>query len=116
MSRAGECILTLQDAEAFVCPLDAVMAAVGKVMQVTRRDLVSPRRFKHLAEARHIFYWFARYYTARSYPEIGRFIKRDHCTVMHGVRKIDANKLSLMPKLRRVADALGLDLYERQAA
>lgn len=114
--RATAYILTLQDARAFGHSMEAILEAVEKSLKVGRLDMLSFHRARHLVEARHIFYWFARYYTARSYPEIGRFIKRDHCTVMHGVRKVDANKLSLMPKLRTVARTLGIDLYERQAA
>lgn len=116
MSRATAAILTLQDASAFGYPMETIIEAVGRVLRVGRRDLISPHRAAHITEARHIFYWFARVYTARSYPEIGRFINRDHATVMYGVQKIEANKLKLWPKLKAVAQQLGVDLYERQAA
>jgi chromosomal replication initiation ATPase DnaA len=78
--------------------------------------VVGPYRFRDVAEARHIFYWFARVYTHRSFPEIARFINRDHATIMHGVRKVDQNLLALMPKLRAVANALNVNLQDRKAA
>ena len=116
MSRAAKWILTLQDMGSFGLPMELIIGGVCKALNVGRRDLHSPHRAKHLSEARHIFYWFARMYTARSYPEIGRFIKRDHATVMYGVKKIDSDFLRYMPTLRLVASELGVNLYDRKAA
>ncbi len=114
--RATASILTLEDAKAFGHSLDQILTGVCKALKVGKLDMYSPHRAAHLVEARHIFYWCARYFTARSYPEIGRFIKRDHATVMYGVRKIDAAKMNLWPKLKAVAVELDVDLRERQAA
>lgn len=116
MSRAEKYILTLQDASAFGYPLEAIMEAVCRSLKVGRRDVMSLHRLPHIVEARHIFCWFARYYTARSYPVIGNFVDRDHATVMYGVRKVQNNLVSLMPKLRIVAKELGVELNERAAA
>ena len=116
MSRAAKWILTLQDMGSFGLPMELIIGGVCKALNVGRRDLHSPQRNRGLVEARHIFYWFARMYTTRSYPEIGHFINRDHGTVIHGVRKIDANILRYMPKLRAVASEIGVNLYDRKAA
>lgn len=116
MSKAVQYILTLQDARGMGHSLEQILEAVSKSLKVGRLDLFSHHRLPHLVEARQMFYWFARVYTARSYPEIGRFLKRDHCTVMHGVRKIENRKAAFWPKIRTIANELGVDLYEREAA
>lgn len=108
--------MTLQDAKALGHSMEQILKGVCTALRVGKLDMYSPHRAAHLVEARHIFYWCARYFTARSYPEIGRFIKRDHATVMHGVRKVDQNFVKLAPKLRAVAAEIGVKLCERQAA
>ena len=54
-------------------------------------DLYSQRRTRNVCLPRQIIMWRARYETSRSLPEIGRALGgRDHTTVLHAVRKIDA--------------------------
>lgn len=101
-------ILTLKDVEQRAITLGEIMAAVSRALRIGTLDMVSTRRAYDIAEARQIFQWFARTYTGRSYPEIGRFCKRDHATVMHGFRKIEARKEALAPKLKAVARELGI--------
>jgi chromosomal replication initiation ATPase DnaA len=62
---------------------DEVCAA----FEVSRMDLLSPRRAANLACARQIAMALAKHLTKRSYPEIGRRFERDHTTVLHAVRK-----------------------------
>lgn len=71
--------------------LAAIKAGICRQMAVGILDLESPRRAVKLVQARFLYYWMARKLTARSYPDIGRYCGgRDHSTVMHGIRKIDA--------------------------
>ena len=54
-------------------------------------DLQSQRRFLPMAKARQILFWIARTFTKLSLVDIGRRIGgRDHTTVLHGVRKVQA--------------------------
>jgi hypothetical protein len=46
-------------------------------------------RFAH---PRQIVYWLCRSYTRHSFPNIGRYLNRDHSTVMHGVRRIEERR------------------------
>lgn len=114
--RAAESILTLREVREYGPALTEVLDAVSKTLRVGKLDLISPHRAMHLTEARQIFYWLARKYTPKSYPEIGRFMRRDHATVMHGVNKIDGNLAYFWPRIVRVADTLGIDLSMREAA
>ena len=59
---------------------------------ITREELISPGRTLHLARIRQLAMWRCRQ-AGVSLPEIGRwFGNRDHTTVLHAVRKIDAMK------------------------
>ena len=113
---ATSAILTLKDATAFGHSMEQVLQAVIKTTRIGRLDIMSAHRAANIMEARHIFYWCARYFTARSYPEIGRFINRDHCTIMHGVRKLDRNLSRVWPKIKAIAAELGETINERMAA
>lgn len=50
--------------------------------------LCNPRRFQHLIEPRHVYFYLCREVGKQSFPRIGRFIGRDHSSVLHGHRKI----------------------------
>jgi chromosomal replication initiation ATPase DnaA len=52
------------------------------------KDLVSPKRSKHIVEARFALYAALRM-RGWSYPRIGRFLGRDHATVMYGVQRAE---------------------------
>ena len=57
---------------------------------ITREELISPRRTLHVARIRQFAMWRCRQ-AGVSTPEIGRwFGNRDHTTVLHAVRKIEA--------------------------
>ncbi len=72
--------------------LSSIIVAVAVATQVLPNEIRSPRRLRYIVAARHVYFWIARNYTSRSFPEIGRFCSRmDHTTVMHGVKKVDAN-------------------------
>ena len=71
--------------------LAAILQEVAAHFNVERRDLMAHRRHKEIGWPRQVFMWRARHETLRTLPEIGRFIGgRDHTTVLHAVRKIDA--------------------------
>lgn len=48
------------------------------------------RGLKHVARARMALYWLGKDITGKTAPQIGRFTKRDHSTVLHGCRVVDA--------------------------
>ena len=56
-------------------------------------DLISERRNRAIARPRQAAMWLAKQLTTRSLPDIGRrFGGRDHTTVLHAVRRIEALK------------------------
>jgi chromosomal replication initiator protein len=75
--------------------VEDILRIVAKHYSVTRSDLLSSRRTANVVRPRQIAMYLAKTLTLRSLPEIGRrFGGRDHTTVLHAVRKIDANVAS----------------------
>jgi chromosomal replication initiation ATPase DnaA len=60
--------------------------------EISLTKLRCPRRDPHLVNARAEFYWRARNETNKSLPQIGRFARRDHSTVLNGIRRYDASR------------------------
>ena len=69
---------------------DEIIKTVATFYNIKVADLLGTRRLKTLVRPRHVAMWLVRHHTELSFPEMGRVFKRDHATVQHGVRKIDA--------------------------
>ena len=79
-----------QNQEVVRVRIDDILQIVGRHYNVSRADLLSPRRARSIVRPRQVGMYLAKKLTARSLPEIGkRFGGRDHSTVLHAVRKID---------------------------
>jgi chromosomal replication initiator protein len=94
--------LTIETAEAAIRDLvrarepkrvkiEEIQKLVASHYNVTRADILSSRRTANVVLPRQIAMFLSKALTMRSLPEIGRrFGGRDHTTVLHAVRKIDA--------------------------
>lgn len=72
-----------------------IATAAAKHFGLTRSEMLGKCRASKLAGSRHIAMFLAQTLTLRSLPEIGRMLGgRDHTTILHGVRKIQARILS----------------------
>ena len=72
-------------------PIKEIQAAVAEHYRVLVSDMIAFRRTADVVLPRHVAMYLAKKLTHRSLPEIGRlFGMRDHTTVLHAVRKIDA--------------------------
>lgn len=104
--RAGERLstLTVEEAESYLRPhlqrggdrkvtVDEIQKAVAEHYLLKQADLLSERRTRAVARPRQVAMYLAKALTTRSYPDIGRrFGGRDHTTVLHAVRRIEALK------------------------
>jgi chromosomal replication initiator protein len=71
--------------------IEDIQAVVARKYAVRRADMLSARRTANVVRPRQIAMYIAKTLTPRSLPEIGRlFGGRDHTTVLHAVRKIEA--------------------------
>ncbi len=108
--------LTLDEAQTILRPhlscterkvtVDQIQKAVAEHYNLTQADLISERRARAVARPRQVAMWLAKQITTRSLPDIGRrFGGRDHTTVLHAVRRIEALKAE-DPQIARDADVL----------
>lgn len=68
----------------------AVLSEVCAKHNVAVHHVMSKRRSRHVVAARHEVCWRLREETNWSLPQIGRFLGRDHTSVMHACRCYDA--------------------------
>lgn len=67
-----------------------IQSAVADHYKIDLEDMLSERRTMDVVRPRQIGMYLAKKLTRRSLPEIARmFKKRDHTTILHGVRKIE---------------------------
>jgi chromosomal replication initiator protein len=66
-----------------------IQEAVCTVLQVSRDDLVSPKRTAIVTRARQLAMYLSREATTLSLAQIARAFRRDHSTVLHAVRSIE---------------------------
>lgn len=78
-------------------PIHAIAIEVCEKHHVTLAELQSPLRYKPIVRARWELMARAYSETGASFPAIGRFLNRDHTTVMHGVlkHKAEAERIPL---------------------
>lgn len=67
--------------------LQSIAATVLMARGLSEPELFSARQYRAVAQARHEIMYRASKETALSLPQIGRFLGRDHKTVMHGIAK-----------------------------
>jgi chromosomal replication initiator protein len=102
-ARAGEGLsrMTLDEVQATLRPhlrsgekritIDDIQKATADHYGMKQADLLSERRNRAVARPRQAAMWLAKQLTTRSLPDIGRrFGGRDHTTVLHAVRRIEA--------------------------
>ena len=108
--------LTLDEAQNILRPhlscterkvtVDHIQKTVAEHYGLKQADLISERRARAVARPRQVAMWLAKQITVRSLPDIGRrFGGRDHTTVLHAVRRIEALKAE-DPQIARDVDAL----------
>ena len=79
--------------------VDQIIFAAAELSGFSVAAIKGERRHGPLVRVRHIAYYVARHCTGHSMPKIGRVCRRDHATVMHGVKKVEANKDHFEPEL-----------------
>lgn len=75
--------------------IDEIQRAVCAHYKLDKSEMSSKRRVRVIARPRQVAMYLAKELTPRSYPEIGRrFGGRDHSTVIHAVRTVEALRVS----------------------
>lgn len=73
-------------------PWKRIAAEVCAKHRVAWRDMFSTRRSKGMVAARHEAMWRIYNETSLSLPQIGKKFDRDHTTILHAIRKMEALK------------------------
>ena len=90
MELARSCISELLGgAEPVTVTVDKIFAAVYKKYDIKKEDIVSSKRTKEIANARHITVYVIRQITDMSLPNIGKIIERDHSTVLSSLDAVE---------------------------
>ena len=98
MELARDCISDLLGGvEPIAVTVDRIFALVYKKYNIKREDIVSDKRTKEIANARHATIHILRSATDMSLPSIGKTIGRDHTTVMSSLdntkRRMEENPI-----------------------
>lgn len=90
IEMAQDCLSDILRASDRKLTIEEIQRKVSEHYDIRLSDMLGPKRTRTLARPRQVAMWLCKQLTSRSLPEIGRkFGKRDHTTIMHGVRKID---------------------------
>lgn len=80
-----------------------ILATVARAFELDARALSGPSKTRTLTEARFICWWLLRAHTRLSLPAIGRMFRRDHTTILAGIRKCEALRESNLLYRQQVA-------------
>jgi hypothetical protein len=90
--------------------VEFIQKVVCHHFNLVRRDLLSGRRTADVVYPRQVAMFLCKEFTKRSLPEIGRrFGGRDHTTVLHSIRKIEAaekTKAKVAADLKAIRDQI----------
>lgn len=70
----------------------AIVKRVAAAFGVTEKDLLGPSRLRTVRTARQVAMYLARTAGGLSLPRVGAAFSRDHTTVLHAVRKVEADE------------------------
>lgn len=66
-----------------------IITAACRVFGCGYKDILSGRKGEHVTKARRAVYYLARELTKSSFPQIGRALRKDHTTVMSGIKRAE---------------------------
>lgn len=86
-----------------------IARTVARYYAIPIDDLMSARREARAVNARYVAMYFARHLTRQTLPCIGRILGgRDHTTILHGIRKIEAALLTDEELQKEIAELMVL--------
>jgi chromosomal replication initiation ATPase DnaA len=85
-------IMTLRDVETIKThvSMSKILVAVALVTGISTLEITSKCRWRPITDARQLFFYMARHYTAASTTTIAKFCHLScHASVLHAVKKIN---------------------------
>ena len=94
MELTQDCLSDILRASERKITIEEIQRKVSEHYNIRLSDMIGPKRVRTYARPRQVAMYLSKTMTSRSLPEIGRrFGGRDHTTVMHGVKRIEALKI-----------------------
>lgn len=87
--------------------LSNIMSEVVYEFEVSRVEIISPRQDWRSSYPRHAFNYLAKTLTPSSLPQIGRYIGKDHTTVISSIKrakKLIAANVEFEGRIQRIID------------
>jgi len=107
--------LTEEEEERGDFTMGSALKAVAKVFAVSEDDLLSKRRAHYITTPRFALMYLGYYMTHNSTTTVGRYIGRDHTTVIHGCQRAIGLKRSNKAFAERLEQARELAVkYDRE--
>lgn len=72
--------------------VEMIVALVAEKENVIEHLIMSDRRNASISHARQVAFYLIYTLTNYSMPAIGRMFSKDHTTILHGIRKIEAKR------------------------
>jgi chromosomal replication initiation ATPase DnaA len=90
LTKLNNELLDAVDSQPLVTPraVKPIVKAVAAYYNVNLSDVLSKRRVVPVMRPRQVAMYLAKELTLRTYPDIGRVMRRDHTSVIHGHAKI----------------------------
>jgi chromosomal replication initiator protein len=105
MDMTQDCLADVLRVSERKVTVEEIQRRVSEHYNIRLSELIGPTRVRTIARPRQMAMYLCKSLTSRALPEIGRrFGGRDHTTIMHGVKRIDA----LRAKDSQVAEDLEL--------
>lgn len=87
---AARCVSELlEDSEPTTVTIDKIFTVVYRKYNVSKEDLLSSKRNKNIAQARHVAIYLIREIIKMSTPSIGTIFNRDHTTIMSSIEAVN---------------------------
>jgi chromosomal replication initiator protein len=69
-----------------------LLPVVAEYYNVPPHEILGKSKKARYTKPRQAFCWLCRLKLEKTYPQIGRFLNRDHTTIIHAVRKCRSEK------------------------
>jgi chromosomal replication initiation ATPase DnaA len=81
--------IDLLECSAVKSDIESIVAAVSRMTGVARDEIINKGRQHEFAEARAMVCWLAYHYSAMTVTSIGKWLGRNHVSVIHYNRMVD---------------------------
>ncbi len=106
MEVARKCVADLMGgAQPVTVTVDKIFASVFKKYNIPRDQIVSTKRTKEIAWARHITAYLIRMTTDMSLPNLGKVFNRDHTTVLSSLEAVE-KRMAVEPSFKAEMDEM----------